>query len=72
VMKVITPKSPAREPVTAADLAEIERSTVTIAEVTASATGARVEDVLTEAAAEAALTGRTPFEVLRRRKAGVR
>jgi hypothetical protein len=52
------------------DLAEIERSTVLLAEITAGALRLSTEAVLTLASDEAAGTGSTPFEVLRRMRNG--
>jgi hypothetical protein len=58
--------APSFEPVSDADLREIERSTVLLAEVTAGCRHTTTEKVLSMAFDTAAVTGSSPFEVLRR------
>jgi hypothetical protein len=54
-----------RVPVSDAELKEIERSTVLLAELAASASGMKTETFLAHAFDEAASSGATPFEVLK-------
>jgi hypothetical protein len=56
------------KPITDAELREIERSTVLLAEMRASALGDTAENVLGTAFDVAASSGETPFEVLKNRK----
>jgi hypothetical protein len=55
-------------PLTDADLAEVERSTVLLAEITAGRIGDTVENVLGTAFDYAASSGESPFEVLKNHK----
>lgn len=66
----LKPDPPRRErvPVTDEELREVERSTVLLAELTASRIGDTAANVLGTAFDLAAVSGRTPFELLRDRR----